>query len=121
MMTAQYSPMAGTIQIAAHRDGEGWSAETAIPLKTLSFDPARDAWGLNITRWHGRDNEQYGWESFNRTQNLSRGGGVSPQELDAARTAQMAAQANDQFSSCCRLLTAAHQARSRSVPRNADT
>jgi multidrug resistance efflux pump len=31
--------------------------------------------------------------TFNRTQNLSRGGVVSPQELDSARTAQMAAQA----------------------------
>jgi multidrug resistance efflux pump len=31
--------------------------------------------------------------TYTRTQNLSRGGVVSPQELDAARTAQMAAQA----------------------------
>jgi HlyD family secretion protein len=31
--------------------------------------------------------------TYNRTQNLSRGGVVSPQELDSARTAQMAAQA----------------------------
>jgi hypothetical protein len=67
----------GIWDAAAHRDAEGWTAETAIPLKTLSFDPSRDAWGLNITRWHGRDAEQYGWVSFNRTQNLSRTGLVT--------------------------------------------
>jgi uncharacterized protein DUF5916/cellulose/xylan binding protein with CBM9 domain len=59
---------------AATRDGEGWSAEAVIPLKTLSFDPALDAWGVNFTRWHGRDNEQFGWVSYNRKQNLSRTG-----------------------------------------------
>ena len=59
---------------AATRDGEGWSAEAAIPLKTLSFDPALDAWGVNFTRWHGRDSEQFGWVSYNRKQNLSRTG-----------------------------------------------
>jgi hypothetical protein len=64
----------GIWSAAARRDGEGWTAEVAIPLKTLSFDPARDAWGLNFTRWHGSDNEQFGWVSFNRTQDLSRTG-----------------------------------------------
>jgi hypothetical protein len=67
----------GIWDAAARRDGGGWTAETAIPLKTLSFDPSKDAWGLNITRWHGRDNEQYGWVSFNRTQDLSRTGLVT--------------------------------------------
>jgi hypothetical protein len=64
----------GIWNAAARIDAEGWTAETAIPLKTLSFDPARDAWGLNVTRWHGVDNEQYGWVSHNRDQNLSRMG-----------------------------------------------
>ena len=64
----------GIWDAAARRDGEGWTAESAIPLKSLSFDPARDAWGLNFTRWHGVDNEQFGWVSFNRTQDLSRTG-----------------------------------------------
>ncbi len=43
----------GIWDAAARIDGEGWTAEVAIPLKTLSFDPARDAWGVNFTRWHG--------------------------------------------------------------------
>jgi RNA polymerase sigma factor (sigma-70 family) len=67
----------GIWDAAAQIDGEGWTAEVAIPLKTLSFDPARDAWGVNFTRWHGVDSEQYGWMSFNRSQDLSRTGLVT--------------------------------------------
>ena len=62
---------------AARQDDEGWTAETAIPLKTLNFDPSQDAWGINFTRWHGADNEQYGWVSYNRSQNLERTGLVT--------------------------------------------
>jgi len=64
----------GIWDAAAQRDGEGWTAEAAIPLKTLSFDPAQGAWGVNFTRWHGSDNEQFGWVSYNRNQDLSRTG-----------------------------------------------
>ena len=64
----------GIWDAAAERDGEGWTAEAAIPLKTLSFDPALAAWGANFTRWHGSDNEQFGWVSYNREQNLARTG-----------------------------------------------
>jgi Domain of unknown function (DUF5916)/Carbohydrate family 9 binding domain-like len=67
----------GIWDAAARRDGEGWTAEVAIPAKTLSFDPARDAWGINFTRWLGRDNEQFGWVSFNRTQDLARTGALT--------------------------------------------
>src|SRR5688572_9471783 len=64
----------GIWDAAARIDGEGWTAEVAIPLKTLTFDPARDGWGVNFTRWHGVDSEQFGWMSFNRTQDLARTG-----------------------------------------------
>ncbi len=67
----------GIWDAASRIDGEGWTAEVAIPLKTLSFDPARDAWGVNFTRWHGVDSEQYGWMSYNRAQDLSRTGLVT--------------------------------------------
>ena len=67
----------GIWDAAARIDAQGWTAEVAIPLKTLSFDPRRDAWGLNFTRWHGADNEQYGWVSFNRRQDLARTGLVT--------------------------------------------
>ncbi len=64
----------GIWNAAARIDAEGWTAEMAIPLKTLSFDPARDAWGVNFTRWRGFDSEQYGWMSFDRKQDLARTG-----------------------------------------------
>ena len=67
----------GIWDAAARIDGEGWTAEVAIPLKTLSFDPARDGWGVNFTRWHGVDSEQFGWMSYNRSQDLSRTGLVT--------------------------------------------
>ncbi len=62
---------------AARQDAEGWTAESVIPLKTLSFDPSSDAWGVNFTRWHGTDSEQFGWVSYNRSQDLSRTGIVT--------------------------------------------
>jgi Domain of unknown function (DUF5916)/Carbohydrate family 9 binding domain-like len=67
----------GIWDAAARIDGEGWTAEVAIPLKTLSFDPSQDAWGVNFTRWHGVDSEQFGWMSYNRSQDLSRTGLVT--------------------------------------------
>jgi len=54
---------------AAQQDDEGWTAEGAIPFKTLSFDPDVDTWGINFTRWLGRRNERFGWVSRNREQN----------------------------------------------------
>ena len=62
---------------AARQDAEGWTAESVIPLKSLSFDPSSDAWGVNFTRWHGTDSEQFGWVSYNRSQDLSRTGLVT--------------------------------------------
>ena len=64
----------GIWDAAARRDEEGWTAEVAIPMKTLSFDPARDSWGINFTRWLGRRNEQFGWVSHNRGQNVAHTG-----------------------------------------------
>ncbi len=62
---------------AARRDEFGWTAEVAIPMKSLSFDPANDRWGINFTRWLGRRNEQFGWVSHNREQNLAHSGELS--------------------------------------------
>ena len=75
----------GIWNAAARIDGEGWTAEVAIPVKTLSFDPASDAWGVNFTRWHGADNEQFGWVSYNRAQNLSRTGSMTGTRRPASR------------------------------------
>ena len=56
--------------------GEGWTAELAIPFKTLSFDPDSDSWGINFTRGIARTNETSGWMSRTRQQNPSIAGTV---------------------------------------------
>ena len=47
-------------------DEHGWTAEMAIPFKTLSFDPARSGWGINFDRRRVRIQERYAWVSRNR-------------------------------------------------------
>jgi hypothetical protein len=53
---------------------EGWTAEMAIPFKSLSFDPGTDAWGLNFSRGVARKNENIAWVSRNRQYNPSASG-----------------------------------------------
>ena len=48
------------------RDAGGWSAEFAIPVKTLSFDPANDTWGFNVARAIRRKQEAVRWSGFIR-------------------------------------------------------
>ncbi|MDH3440931.1 MAG: carbohydrate binding family 9 domain-containing protein, partial [Gammaproteobacteria bacterium] len=55
---------------ADYFDG-GWEAEMAIPFKTLSFDPATDAWGFNFGRGIRRRGEEIAWVSRNRSYNAS--------------------------------------------------
>ena len=49
----------------------GWSAEIAIPFKTLTFDPNSDTWGVNLYRYMASTNEKVGWVSQNRSTNAS--------------------------------------------------
>ena len=56
--------------------GDGWTAEMAIPFKTLSFNPDSDSWGINFTRGVARTNETSGWMSRTRQQNPSIAGTV---------------------------------------------
>jgi hypothetical protein len=48
---------------------DGWTAEMAIPFKTLPFDPTIDAWGFNVSRAIRRRGEEALWVSRNRTWN----------------------------------------------------
>jgi hypothetical protein len=48
------------------RDATGWSAEFAIPAKSLAFDPANTAWGFNISRTVRRKQEVVRWSGFSR-------------------------------------------------------
>jgi hypothetical protein len=73
----------GIWRAAATRDAEGWTAEIAVPFKTLSFDPSNTQWGLNFGRQIKRKNERIGWVSRNREQNPSISGvlvGISDME-----------------------------------------
>lgn len=42
-------------------DAHGWTAEMAIPFKTLSFRPGADVWGLQLFRRIRRRNEEQRW------------------------------------------------------------
>ncbi|MDE0003637.1 MAG: carbohydrate binding family 9 domain-containing protein, partial [Rhodospirillaceae bacterium] len=61
----------GIWRAAATEDDAGWTAEMAIPFKTLSFNPDNDTWGINFTRDVGRTNETSGWVSRNNNTNPS--------------------------------------------------
>jgi len=54
------------------RDAEGWSAEFRIPVKTISFSPESDAWGLNIERSIRRLNERVRWATPIRNSSIRR-------------------------------------------------
>jgi hypothetical protein len=54
----------------------GWTAEIAIPFKTLSFNPSNGTWGINFTRTIGRRKEDIGWVSYNRSQNPANSGSL---------------------------------------------
>jgi hypothetical protein len=47
-------------------DAGGWSAEIAIPVQTLSFDPANTSWGFNIERMVARKRERIRWQGARR-------------------------------------------------------
>jgi hypothetical protein len=47
----------GVWSVASRIDAEGWTAEFAIPFRTLRFDPDLDVWSLQIRRFIRRKNE----------------------------------------------------------------
>jgi hypothetical protein len=59
----------GIWEAAATRDEQGWTAEMAIPFKTLSFNPNTSDWGINFERTIQRNGETLGWVSRNRQLN----------------------------------------------------
>jgi hypothetical protein len=48
------------------RDAGGWSAEFAIPTKSIAFDPAGHPWGFNVARVIRRKQEFERWSGFVR-------------------------------------------------------
>lgn len=53
----------GIWNVRAKRTAQGWSAEFAIPFKTLSFNPGQDDWGFNFSRTIIRKIEEDRWAS----------------------------------------------------------
>jgi Carbohydrate family 9 binding domain-like/Domain of unknown function (DUF5916) len=62
---------------AAERSADGWTAEMAIPFKTLSFNPNNDSWGINFERAIQRKDETLAWVSRNRQVNPGVAGTVT--------------------------------------------
>lgn len=57
----------GVWEVSAARSFEGWSAEFAIPWRTLRYPAdASRGWGLNVARIIQRGNEQLLWRSWER-------------------------------------------------------
>lgn len=48
-------------------DDGGWTAEFAIPTKTIAFDPANSTWGFNVARAVRRKQEAMRWAGFVRS------------------------------------------------------
>lgn len=69
---SQNLPVWNTIwDVASTTDSEGWVTEIAIPLKSISFDPENDTWGINFSRAVRRKGEEISWVSRNRSYNPS--------------------------------------------------
>ena len=54
------------------RTQTGWTAEVEIPFRTLNFDPAASAWGINFQRTVRRKNENSLWTGHSLNQGLAR-------------------------------------------------
>lgn len=68
-VTEFYGDWDSIFDAAAGRFDGGWTAEIAIPYKSISFDPGTDTWGLNFSRTVVRKNEVIAWVSRNRAYN----------------------------------------------------
>lgn len=47
-------------------DELGWTAEFAIPFRSISFDEDSDSWGIDFGRWFARKQERTKWIGFAR-------------------------------------------------------
>ncbi len=56
----------GIWAVASRRTAAGWTAEIAIPISTLRFDPAAPAWGFNVQRYIAHKREMTHWSGLPR-------------------------------------------------------
>jgi len=59
----------GIWQAQAKIDEFGWTAEIAIPFKTLNFNSDNSKWGFTVARTIARKKEEIAWSSFDRAIN----------------------------------------------------
>ena len=74
--------------IATRIDASGWTAEFAIPLRSLRYDAPPQNWGLNFKRTIRRKREEVYWSPVSRIHNLTRlssAGDLSDLELATPR------------------------------------
>lgn len=57
----------GIWKVAATRTADGWSAEFAIPFRSLRYRPTGDEWGVNVYRMIRRKNEEVLWRGWTRS------------------------------------------------------
>lgn len=62
----------GLWDAAARVGQQGWTAEIAIPMKTLSFDENLGSWGFNIERFIRRKSELVRWSSPSRDSSVAK-------------------------------------------------
>jgi hypothetical protein len=60
----------------AQIDESGWTAEIAIPFKTLNFSEDISEWGFTIARTIARKKEEIAWSSFDRSINPGSAGSL---------------------------------------------
>jgi len=53
-------------RVAAQRVAAGWSAEFAIPFRSLRYPPSGGDWGFNVYRLQRRKNEETLWAGWSR-------------------------------------------------------
>lgn len=58
-------------QVATTRDEKSWSAEIAIPFRTLSFRAGESTWAINVARHIAARNEDIAWRSDDRRIDLT--------------------------------------------------
>ena len=56
----------GIWRVASTRTEDGWSAEFAIPFRSLRYRPGDAEWGLNVFRMIRRKNEEVLWQGWTR-------------------------------------------------------
>jgi hypothetical protein len=66
---AYNSDWRGVWRVAARRTAEGWSAEFAIPFRTLRYPEAKgQPWGFNVERMIRRRSEETLWSGWSRAE-----------------------------------------------------